>query len=116
MLSRRRNYSGSFEKVVMKILYYMQMFAQTLAAYQNVSFGHGIDIHKHLFPSEAVQLQKFSGGIQVSQKFCLPFTTCSVLGTIFAYAFFLRFAIFSIYFSEVCSIVCQINYKASLAT
>lgn len=78
----------------MEILYYMQMFAQTLATYQNVSFGHGIDIHKHLFPSEAVQLQNFSGEIQVSQKFCLPFTTCSVLGTTFAYAFF----------SEVCNI------------
>lgn len=63
MLSKRRKYSGYFEKVVMQILYYMQIFPQPLATYQNVSFGHGIDIHKHLFPSAAVQLQKFSAGI-----------------------------------------------------
>lgn len=67
MLSKRRKYSGYFEKVVMETLYYKQIFPQTLDMYQNVSFGHGTDIHKHLFPSVAVQVQKFSGGI-VSQN------------------------------------------------
>lgn len=58
----------------MQILYYIQIFPQTLATYWNVSFGHGIDIHKYLFPWVTVQLHKFSGGT-ASQKFFLSFTT-----------------------------------------
>lgn len=76
----------------MQILYCMQIFPQIVATYQNVSFGHGTDIHKHLFLSVAEQLQKFSGGI-VSQKSCLPFATC---GT--------RNYICLCFFSEVCNI------------
>lgn len=83
MLSKRRKYSGYFEKMVMQILCYMQIFPQTLATYQNVSFSHDIDIHKHLFPSVAVQLQKFSGGI-VRAKLLSPFH----LEPTFACAFF----------------------------
>lgn len=50
MVRKRRKYSGYFEKMVMQILYYIQIFPQTLATYQNVSFGHGIGIQKYLFP------------------------------------------------------------------
>lgn len=62
-----------------------------------MSFSHGIDIHKHLFLSLAVQLQKFSDEI-VSQKFCLPFATCGTRSYIRLWFFSAVCNIFNVFF------------------
>lgn len=104
-LSKRGKNSGYFDRKVMQILYCIQFFVRALATHQNLSFGHGIDIHKLLFPSVAMRFQKFSGWI-VRTKFLSPFH--------YLFSTWDYICLFLICFSEVC--ICQANYKTSLVT